>query len=152
RIEEREGDGDHAEAERDRRYDRYRDERRAVERAQREDEVARERLEDGDPALVAAPVGGERHGTEACERTLARRRGTEAAGHEFSRFTLDVEGELVVELPLDFAGREEGAGAQPEIHDDSGKLHDTGDRRGHPLPLAGFDCELASARSGEVVV
>jgi hypothetical protein len=109
RIEEREGDGDDAKAEHDRRDDRQRHERRPAERAQREADVARERPEDGDPALVAALVRGERHGAEACVCAPARLRGTETVGHEFSRFTLDVEAELVAELPLDLAGREEGA-------------------------------------------
>ena len=40
--------------------------------------VARERLEEGDPALVAALVGGERHGAEACARAPARLRGAQA--------------------------------------------------------------------------
>ena len=129
-VEEREGDGDDAKAERDRRDDRQRDERRPPERAQRETDVARERLKEGNPAFVAALVRGERHGAEACPRALARFLGTEASGHEVSRFTFDVEGQLVVELALDFAWREEGANPEPEIVERhrSGELHDAVDR------------------------
>jgi len=64
----------------------------------------------------------------APKRASARWRasaGARAVGHEFSRFTLDVEGELVVELSFDPAGREEGADAEFEIPE----WHGSGVRR-----------------------
>ena len=81
--------------------------------------------------MVAALVRGKRHGTEARECALPRLCDTQAVGHEFSRFTLDVECEFVVELPLGFGGREEGARAEPEIRKlhQLGKLHDAVDCR-----------------------
>src|SRR5262249_32819205 len=99
-----------------------------------EPDVARERLEEGDPAFVAALVGGEWHGAEAGEGALASLRGAQTLGDQFSRFTLDVERELFIELPLDRARPEQRAKAEFDIaeghwSEGSGKLHDPIDRR-----------------------
>jgi hypothetical protein len=56
--------------------------------------------------LVAAPVGGKRHGTKAYGRALACFASAQTHGHELSCFALDVKSELVGEILIDFAGRE----------------------------------------------
>jgi len=64
--------------------------------------------------LVAALVRRERYRAEACARVLERLRGIDAGGHQLSRFTLDMKAKLVVELPLDGVGLEDGADAELE--------------------------------------
>jgi len=113
-VEEREGDGDDAEAERDRRDDGQRHERRPAEGAERETNVAGQRLEEVDAPFVAALVRRERYRAEACARVLERLRGIDAGGHQLSRFTLDMKGKFVVELPLNGVGLEDGADAELE--------------------------------------
>ena len=69
--------------------------------------------------LKPSSHGIQMRSTSARECALARLCGTEAGGHELSRLTLDVKGEFVVELPLDFPVRKEGADAKsevPELH------------------------------------
>jgi len=110
-VEEREGDGDDAEAERDRRDDRQRHERRPAKRAQREAEVAPERLEERDPAFVSALVGGERNRAEPRQRPAPGFSSVHALSDVLPGFALDVERELIVELPFDPARCDQGAQA-----------------------------------------
>ena len=110
-VEERKGDGDDAEAERDGRDDRQRHERRPAKRAQREAEVAPERLEEGDPAFVAALVGGERNRPEPRQRLAPGFSRVHTLCDVLPGFGLDMERELVVELPFDRARCDEGAQA-----------------------------------------
>jgi len=76
--------------------------------------VAGQRLEEVDAPFVAALVRRERYRAEACARVLERLRGIDAGGHQLSRFTLDMKAKLVVELPLDGVGLEDGADAELE--------------------------------------
>ena len=106
-----------------------------------------------DTPLVAALVSGE--GTEP-KRASARWRASAAltpAARSFPRFTLDVEGEFVVEVALDLAGREECADAAcriGELHV-SGEFHDALDRRRHRGPCARSTASCAPSRRGEAV-
>jgi len=64
------------------------------------------------PIISAAGVASS---TIAVTAGSPRIRGTESGGDQLSRFTLDMEGEFVIQLSLDVAWTEDGASAQPEI-------------------------------------
>ena len=63
-------------------------------------------------ARVATLVGSQRHRTEACERLRPCLGHGQAFGDELLCLAFDMEGELVVELALDAARREQGPRAQ----------------------------------------
>ena len=119
RVEQRERHGDQAQPERHRRDDGEGDERRALERAQCVEDVPNRVVDEGGAARVATLVGSERHRTEACERLCPRLGSGHAFGDELPCLPFDMEGELLVELAFDAAGREQRARTQCSDRADS---------------------------------
>ena len=108
-------DGDESEAEGDRRDDGESGERRAAERAERVDDVARQVVDDRGAARVAALVGGKRHRAETRERPRASVDGAQAGGDVLLRLALDMERELLVELAFDAARSHQRANPQEHV-------------------------------------
>ena len=95
-------------------------ERRAAERAERVEDVARQVIDEAGAAGVATLVGGKRHRAEARQRPGASVRGAQAVGDVLLRLAFDMERELLVELAFDPARSHQRANAQEqiaEIHD-----------------------------------
>jgi hypothetical protein len=87
--------------ERDRSDDGKSGERCAAERAERVDNVARERFDQDGTAGVATLIGGKRHRAESRQRPATSVRGAEALSNVLLRLLLDMEGEFLVELVFD---------------------------------------------------
>ncbi len=119
RIEEREDHGDKRQSQSDSGDDGASREGSAAEAAQPVEDIARRGVEERGAALVAALIGRERHGAKACPRLRAGLRSREAAFDERLRFAFQMEGELLVELPLHVAGGQQRSSAElqvPQIH------------------------------------
>jgi hypothetical protein len=154
RAEYRERHGDQAQPEPDGRDDGERHDGRTLESAERIEDVANRVIDEGGTALVAALVGSERHGPEACARLGAGLGRGHASRDELLRLPFDVEGELFVELAFDAASHEQRARAQlpvAEVHR-LRQLHDAANRGGHALPRARLGGQLPAPGSGELVI
>ncbi len=116
-VVDREHHGDEPEAECHRRDDGEGGERRAGERAERVEDVAREVIDEGDATGVTALIGSQRHRSEARARPAASLDRPQSCGDVLLRLALDMKREFLVELALDAAGSQQRANAQEEIAD-----------------------------------
>ena len=114
-VVERERDGDHTEAEGHRCDDGERDKRCAAERSKRIEDVARQVIDAGRAAGVAALICRQRHRAEARHCFASGLGRAQAACDVLLRLAFDMKDELLVELPLDAARKRQRAKTQQEV-------------------------------------
>ena len=153
-VQDREEDGHDTKTDRDGDHDRDGGKRPAPESAHRVLNVSDRVVDEGGAALVAACIGSYRRRSKPGLRRVAGSSRRHALVDQLLRFTLDVEGELVVQVALDAAWHDECPQAMCPVAEVHGlrKPHHALDGVRHSLPFARFNGELTAAGRREPVI